>query len=55
MLPSVQVPQQNLIFGTLGRALSAMWDLFWPLLLPLFGVLLLAFAAYMVRKFLNVG
>jgi len=56
MQPSFVPPQSsNLIFGTLARALSAMWEMFWPLLLPLGVFLAFIFLAYVARKFTNVG
>lgn len=46
---------ENFIVRTLATAFGAAWDLFWPVLLPLFGLLALAFVAYLVRTFTNVG
>jgi hypothetical protein len=45
----------NLITGTLSRAFSGMWDLFWPVLGPVLVLLAIAFAAYVWRKFTNLG
>lgn len=49
------MPGQSLIGGTLSRALVSMWEFYWPVLLPLFIIAGIAFVAYIVRTFTNVG
>jgi hypothetical protein len=57
MLPSTTTHPAggNLVWDTLARAFGAVWDFFWPVLLPLAFLLVLAFGVYVVRKVMDVG
>lgn len=47
--------QSNLISATLGRMFGAMWDMFAPVLIPLLVFAAIAFAAWLIRQFTDVG
>ena len=56
MLPNPIPPHGgNLVVETLGRAFGALFSMFWPVFVPIGLFALIAFAAYLWRRFTNVG